>query len=112
MGHKLRFKNINIKRKAIHFRSKSIYFIKLFLYRLIKSSLFTNKILEHYLKFRRCPPIVVVGIPIRITISIAIVRGIWPIIVATKIIPIGIIIKVVALNKINIYIFFLSNQRG
>src|SRR3954467_11601807 len=112
MGHNLRFKNINIKSKAVHFRSKSVYLIELFLYILIESSLFTNKILENYLKFRGHIYIVAVGIAIRVTIRVAIIRRVRPIIVATKIIPIGIIIKVVALNKIHVYILFLSNQRG
>ena len=98
--------------KAINFRSKNNNFAKLFLYRLIKSSLFTNKVLKHDFKFRGRTSIVAVGITIIIAISIAIIRRIWPIIVATKIIPISIVVEIIVFNEVHINMLFLSNQRS
>jgi hypothetical protein len=57
--------------------------------------LFTNEVLKDDFKIRGRTPIVVGGITIRITITITISRRIWPIIVATKIISISIVVEII-----------------
>ena len=48
----------------------------------------------------------------RSTISIPIIRWIWPIIVATKIISISIVVEIIVSNEVHINMLILSNQRG
>jgi hypothetical protein len=65
-----------------------------------------------YTLVRGCAPIVVVGITIRMTITITISRRIWPIIVATNIVPIHTVAEIIISNEVHINMLFLSNQRG
>jgi hypothetical protein len=66
--------------------------------------------MEHYLKLGGRGPSVVVGITIRVTITIT--RRIRPIIFTSKIVPISIVVKIIVSNEIHINMLFLSNQRG
>jgi hypothetical protein len=72
--------------------------------------LLTDEVLEHYLKLGGCDPSVVVGITIRVTITITIGRRIRPIIVTSKIVPISIVVKIIVSNEIHINMLFLSNS--
>jgi hypothetical protein len=74
--------------------------------------LFTNEVFEHDFKIRGHAPSVVGGITIRVAITITIGRRIWPIIVASKIVPISTVAEIIISNEVYINMLFLSNQRG
>jgi hypothetical protein len=74
--------------------------------------LLTNEVLEHNFKLRGRAPSVVGGITISVAITITIGRRIWPIIVASKIVPISTIVEIIISNEVHINKLFLSNQRG
>src|SRR4051812_5219523 len=110
--HGFRFSSHFINQRGLCFRQRGnifLYIQKIFLHSLIESGLFTNKVFEHAFKFRGGSSSIVVGV----SIGIAIIRRIRPIIVvATKIIPIGIVVGIVVSNEVHINLLFLSNQRG
>src|SRR4051812_13976106 len=110
--HGFRFSSHFINQGGLSFRQRGYVLLntqKLFLYSLVESGLFTNKVFEHDFKFRGSTSNIVVGV----SIGIAIVRRIRPIIVVTtKIISIGIVVEIVVSNEVHINLLFLSNQRG
>jgi hypothetical protein len=71
--------------------------------------LFTNEVLEHDFKLRGRTPSVVGEITIRVAITITIGRRIRPIIVASKIVPISIVVEIIISNEVYINMLFLSN---
>jgi hypothetical protein len=74
--------------------------------------LLTDEVLEHDLKLGGRAPSVVGGITIRVAITITIGRRIWPIIIASKIVPISTVVEIIISNEVHINMLFLSNQRG
>src|SRR3954471_9209131 len=107
-----RFSSYFINQRGRCFRQRGNIFLniqKLFLNSLVENGLFTNKVFEHDFKFIGGTSSIVVGV----SIGIAIIRRIRPIIVVTtKIIPIGIVVEIVVSNEVHINFLFLSNQRG
>src|SRR3954470_16350548 len=101
-----------INQRGLCFRQRGnifLYIQKLFLHSLVESGLFTNKVFEHDFKFRGGTSSIVVGV----SIGIAIIRRIRPIIVVTtKIIPIGIVVEIVVSNEVHIKFILLRKKRG